>query len=34
MERLTEEEASYFLPLDEWYEKSGYKLKDCNYTIT
>ena len=32
--RITEEEASYYLPYDEFQKKAGYDLRDCNFTLT
>lgn len=32
--RITEEEASYYLPYDEFQKRAGYDLRDCNFTVT
>jgi hypothetical protein len=32
--RITEEEASYFLPFDEFQKRAGYDIRDCNFTVT
>jgi len=32
--RINEEEASYYLPFDEFQKRAGYDIRDCNFTIT
>jgi len=32
--RINEEEASYYLPFDEFQKRAGYDIRDCNFTVT